>query len=71
MTGSIITPADNSKGIIPNTNNYGQIGSSSKKFYRMYASTFNGNLNGNVTGSWIELSADTPYIDFHYGNASG
>ena len=36
MTGSIITPADDSKGIIPKTNNFGQIGSSTKKFYKMF-----------------------------------
>lgn len=49
MTGSIITPANDNMGIIPATNNYGQIGSSEKKFYRMYASTFNGNLSGTAT----------------------
>ena len=36
MTGSIITPADDTKGIIPKTNNFGQIGSSTKKFYKMF-----------------------------------
>lgn len=51
MTGSIITPKDNSMGIIPHTNNYGQIGSSDKKFYRMYATTFNGDLNGKSSSS--------------------
>lgn len=70
MIGSIITPANDSEGIWPATNNYGQIGSSSKKFYRMYASTFYGNLNGNVAGSYIELSAATPYIDFHYNSST-
>ena len=54
MTGSIITPADDDLGIIPATNNYGQIGSSSKKFYRMYASTFYGDLEGNV--SWSNIT---------------
>ena len=38
MTGSIITPQDDSKGIIPKTDNYGQIGSSTKYFYRGYFS---------------------------------
>lgn len=54
MTGSIITPADDDLGIIPASNNYGQIGSSSKKFYRMYASTFYGDLEGNV--SWDNVT---------------
>lgn len=45
MTGTIITPADDTKGIIPKTNNYGTIGTSSKKFYTIYASTLYGNLN--------------------------
>jgi hypothetical protein len=49
MTGSIITPKDDNMGIIPHTNNYGQIGSSDKKFFRMYATTFYGALSGNAT----------------------
>ena len=49
LTGSIITPANDSMGIIPAADNYGQIGSSDKKFYRMYASTFYGSLSGNAT----------------------
>jgi hypothetical protein len=49
MTGSIITPKNDSMGIIPSENNWGQIGSSDKKFFRMYATTFYGNLNGNAT----------------------
>lgn len=51
MVGSIITPKDDNKGIIPLENNYGQIGSSDKKFYRMYATTFHGNLSGNSTST--------------------
>ena len=35
--------------IIPATNNFGQIGSSDKKFFRMYATTFYGSLSGNAT----------------------
>ena len=49
MTDSIITPKNDNMGIIPNTNNYGQIGSSDKKFYRMYATTFYGALSGNAS----------------------
>ena len=51
MSGNIITPKDDNMGIIPDTNNYGQIGSSDKKFYRMYATTFYGNLSGNATSA--------------------
>lgn len=43
MTGSIITPKDDNMGIIPNTHNYGQIGSSDKWFYKMYATNHYGN----------------------------
>lgn len=50
MTGSIITPQNDDMGIIPKTNNYGQIGSSSKKFYRMYTTTLNAS---NVYGTNI------------------
>ncbi|WPO51099.1 hypothetical protein SH589_16035 [Klebsiella aerogenes] len=33
--------------------------------------TVNGNLNGvQIAGSHIELTAPTPYIDFHYGNST-
>lgn len=49
MTGTIITPANDSRGLEPASNNYGQIGSSSKKYYRMYATTFYGSLSGNAT----------------------
>lgn len=59
MTGSIITPADDSMGIIPSTNNYGQIGSSDKKFYRMYATTFYGALSGNATTATTLQTART------------
>ncbi len=51
LTGSIITPTDDSMGIIPATNNYGQIGSSDKKFFRMYATTFYGTLSGNSSSA--------------------
>ena len=50
-SGSIITPTNDNEGILPASNNYGQIGSETKKFYRMYASTFIGNLNGSATNA--------------------
>lgn len=49
MTGTIIMPANDNKGIEPATSNYGYVGSSSKKFYKMYASTFYGSLDGSAT----------------------
>jgi hypothetical protein len=50
MTGTIVTPADDSKGIEPATDNWGRIGSPSKKFYRMYANTYYGD-SFQVNGS--------------------
>ena len=55
MTGTIVTPADDDKGIEPATNNYGQVGSSSKKFYRMYASTYYGN-------SFVKVGSSDSYV---------
>lgn len=69
MTGTIITPADDTKGIEPATNNYGQIGSSTKKFYRMYATYFYGALKGNAdtatsaTTATTATNADNVYIN--------
>lgn len=37
--------------ITPNTNNTQQVGISSRKFNKMYATDFHGNLTGNVTGN--------------------
>lgn len=41
----------NSKSIIPIDNNISNLGSSTKKFSDVYATTFNGNLVGNVRGT--------------------
>ena len=49
MTGSIVTPASDAMGIYPKTNNYGFVGSSTNRFYNMYATTFHGALSGNAT----------------------
>ena len=68
MTGSIIMPKNDNMGIIPDTNNYGQIGSSDKKFYRMYASTFNGNLKGDVTGNADTATSATKATQDGNGN---
>lgn len=64
MTGSIITPADDTMGIIPKKNNYGQIGSSEKKFYRMYATTY----NGTAFVSNINSTIATPVFKVTYNN---
>lgn len=57
ITGNIITPENDEYGVIPAKNNYGQIGSSGRKYFRMYASTFYGELDGTVSpvtrGSFI------------------
>ena len=57
MTGTIITPSNDNMGLEPAVDNYGQIGSSNKKYYRMYAYTFYGNLSGTAT------NADNIYIN--------
>ena len=49
MTGAIITPGNDSVVIRPAKNNYDQIGSSSYKFWQIYATTFYGALSGNAS----------------------
>lgn len=49
MTGAIITPGNDSVVIRPAKNNYDQIGSSSYKFWQIYATTFYGTLSGNAS----------------------
>ena len=58
MTGTIVTPGDDSKGIYPATDNYGFVGSSTNKFYKMYATTFFGNLSGNASSA-TSVRSDT------------
>lgn len=48
MTGTIITPGNDSVVIKPAKNNYDQIGASDCKFWKIYATTFYGNLSGNA-----------------------
>lgn len=74
MSGSIITPKDDNKGIIPHTDNWGQIGSAEKKFFRMYASTFYGNLSGTATKATQDGSGNTitsTYLKLSGGTLSG
>ena len=48
MTGTIVTPGNDSVVIKPAYNNYDQIGASDCKFWKIYATTFYGNLSGNA-----------------------
>lgn len=48
MTGTIVTPGNDSVVIKPANNNYDQIGASDCKFWKIYATTFYGNLSGNA-----------------------
>lgn len=74
MSGSIITPKDDNKGIIPHTDNWGQIGSAEKKFFRMYASTFYGNLSGTATKATQDGDGNTitsTYLKLSGGTLTG
>ena len=48
MTGTIITPGNDSVVIKPAKHNYDQIGASDCKFWKVFATTFYGNLSGNA-----------------------
>lgn len=70
-SGSIITPQNDNEGILPATNNYGQIGSETKKFYRMYASTFYGALSGNAsTASKLQTARNIKLTEAVVGDAN-
>ena len=49
MTGTIVTPGNDSVVIKPAKNNYDQIGASDYKFWKIFASTFYGNLSGTAS----------------------
>lgn len=49
MTGTIVTPGNDSVVIKPAKNNYDQIGASDCKFWKIHASTFIGNLTGTAS----------------------
>lgn len=68
MTGSIITPKDDNMGIIPSVNNYGQIGSSDKKFYRMCATNMYA-TNFYKKGVAISTKFDTKELEI--GDTTG
>ena len=71
MTGSIITPGDDSMGIMPQTDNYGQIGSSDKKFYRMYATHFFGKAtSANILALHNSASTLSTEVSDWTGNIS-
>lgn len=49
MTGTIVTPGNDSVVIKPAKNNYDQIGAADCKFWKIHASTFIGNLTGTAS----------------------
>ena len=60
MTGTIITPGNDTVVIRPAKNNYDQIGSEDYTFWKIYSSTFNGqnfNVSNNLTftGTVVDL----------------
>lgn len=70
MTGTIVMPGNDSLGIEPATNNYGYVGSSTKKFYKMYACTFYGDLDGKVKQSATSTSTNDNYPILFSGSTS-
>ena len=58
MTGTIVTPGNDSVVIKPAKNNYDQIGASDCKFWKIHASTFIGDLTGNAATA-TELTTAT------------
>lgn len=70
MTGSIVTPGDDTMGIYPAKNNYGFVGSSTNKFYKMYASTFYGALSGNATTATTATTATNVKVTYIDGQTS-
>ena len=68
MTGTIVTPGDDSKGLEPATNNYGRIGSSDKYYYQAFISQVTtGTLLRKNTSSDIGGTA----APFRYAYVSG
>jgi hypothetical protein len=63
--GSIITPGDDDKGIIPAQDNYGQIGSTNNRFYRGYINTLY-TSNIPITNTTETLSISSTYSDTIY-----
>ena len=61
-TGSISIPA--SQTFTPKTSNSGSVGTSSKKWNAMYATTFHGALNGNASTSTV--STRSQYLETWY-----
>ena len=51
MTGTIITPGNDSVVIKPAKNNYDQIGGEGQVFYKIWATNFYGTLHGNCDGN--------------------
>lgn len=62
MTGTIVTPANNSKGIEPATDSYGRIGSGSKRYKEMNAIAFYGELHSYSSDEQDESTDVTPGV---------
>lgn len=80
MTGTIVTPTNDNMGIEPATNNYGQVGSTSKHFYRAYINHYYGTTshitnwdsNNNIGSPSTSSAASTRgYVNFYNTCAAG
>lgn len=56
LAGGTITGQINSQGIVPTASNAYSLGTSSNKWNKVYATTLNGTLNGNVADNFIKFS---------------
>ena len=71
MTGTIITPASDSKGVEPSTANTGQLGSSSKHFYRAYINNvYSSNIRASSNIYVNEKNINTLYASYEEGTFS-
>ena len=80
MTGTIITPKNDSMGIRPNTNNWGEVGDPSYYFYRSYIVHYYGTTShignwdsNNNIGTAVSSSAAATrgYVNFYNECAAG
>lgn len=83
MTGTIVTPGNDSVVIKPAKNNYDQIGASDCKFWKIHASTFIGDLTGTATkatqdgngaiisSTYLKLSGGTMTGTLTFSNSNG
>lgn len=80
MTGTIITPKNDSMGIRPNTHNWGEVGDANYYFYKAYIANYYGTTsyitnwasNGNIGTSATSSAASTRgYVNFYNTCAAG